>query len=142
MGRIGNTFGSQSVSLSGARKVWREVKDQYPAGGVVQNVSDWYDSSSDENKIPAGTFCKWEDAGTDGGKQVTCYTTAQITAADDVTTLGINGATLYDIDLDSSSDIATATVVYAGEYYNYMVDDDVLTLVDGLTSIIQIKFIS
>lgn len=140
MGRMGNTFGSKSVGTGHARKVWREVKDQFPAGGVVVNLSDWL--SGGVGKIPAGTFCKWEDAGANGGKKVTCYTAAQIKAAGSISTLGINGATLYDIDIEAGDTIGTATVVYAGEYYSYMVDSDVLAKVKDIPALCEIKFVS
>ena len=138
---MGNTFGSQTVSAGHARKVWREVKDQFPAGGVVTNISDWV--SGGVGKIPAGTFCKWEDAGADnGGKKVTCYTAAQIGSAGSIATLGINGATLYDIDLESGDTVGTATVVYAGEYYKYMITDTVYNKIKDVAALCEIKFVS
>lgn len=141
MGRMGNTFGSQSVGTGHARKVWREVKDQFPAGGKVTNLSDW--TSNGVGKIPAGTFCKWFDDAASGGKKVTCYTKAQITAASgNISSLGINGATLYDIDIESGDTIGTATVVYAGEMYSYMVDSSVLSIVKNIAALCEIKFVS
>jgi hypothetical protein len=142
MGRMGNTFGSQSVNAGHARKVWREVKDQFPAGGVVTNLTDWV--SAGVGKIPAGTFCKWYDDADNGGKKVVCYTAAQIKAASgNPASLGINGATLYDIDIENGDTVGTATVVYAGEYYDYMVkDSSVLSIVKGLASLSEIKFVS
>lgn len=142
MGRMGNTFGSQSVNAGHARKVWREVKDQFPAGGIVTNLSDW--TTGGVGKIPAGTFCKWEDLGTSGGKRVTCYTATQIKAASgNPASLGINGATLYDIDIENGDTVGTATVIYAGEYYDFMVKDaDVLAIVKGLAALSEIKFVS
>jgi hypothetical protein len=138
---MGNTFGSQSVRASHSRKVWREVKDQFPAGGVVENLSDWLDSGV--GKIPAGTFCKWyDDAANGGGKKVVCYTKGQITGAADISTLGINGATLYDIDIEAGETVGTATVIYAGEYYSYMVDAAVLAKVKGIAALSEIKFVS
>ena len=140
---MGNTFGSQTVSAGHARKVWREVKDQFPAGGVVTNLSDWL--SGGKGKIPAGTFCKWhDDASNNGGKKVVCYTDAQIKAASgNPASLGINGATLYDIDIEAGDTVGTATVVYAGEYYDYMIKDtDVRTIVKGLAALSEIKFVS
>lgn len=137
---MGNTFGSQSVSAGHARKVWREVKDQFPAGGVVANLSDWL--SSGKGKIPAGTFCKWEDLGANGGKKVTCYTKTQITGAESIATLGINGATLYDIDIEAGDTVGTATVIYAGEYYSYMMDQAVLAKVKDIPALSEIKFVS
>ena len=140
MGRMGNTFGSQTVNAGHARKVWREVKDQFPAGGVVANLTDWVTGGI--GKIPAGTFCKWEDAGSEGGKKVTCYTKAQILAAGSISTLGINGATLDDIDIEAGETVGTATVIYAGEMYSYMVDADVLAKVKDIAALCEIKFVS
>lgn len=143
MGRMGNTFGSQTVSTGHARKVWREVKDQFPAGGVVANLSDWL--TGGVGKIPAGTFCKWEDLGANGGKKVTCYKASQITGTADaaaLAALGINGATLYDIDIEAGETVATATVIYAGEYYSYMVDANVLAKVKDIAALSEIKFVS
>lgn len=140
MGRMGNTFGSQTVSTGHARKVWREVKDQFPAGGVVQSLNSWL--TNGKGKIPAGTFCKWVDAGSNGGKQVTCYTATQISSAADVSTLGINGATLYDIDIEAGETVGTATVVYAGEMYSYMVPSAVLAKVKDIPALSEIKFVS
>ena len=142
MGRMGNTFGSQTVSAGHARKVWREVKDQFPAGGVVANLSDWL--SGGVGKIPAGTFCKWYDDGANGGKKVVCYTDAQIKAASgNPASLGINGATLYDIDIEAGETVGTATVVYAGEYYDYMIKDaSVRSIVKGIAALSEIKFVS
>lgn len=140
MGRMGNTFGSHVVNAGHARKVWREVKDQFPAGGVVANLSDWI--SGGVGKIPAGTFCKWED--TENGKVVTCYTDAQIKAASgNPASLGINGATLYDIDIEAGDTVGTATVIYAGEYYEYMIKDSTVKgIVKGLAALCEIKFVS
>lgn len=143
MGRMGNTFGSQTVSAGHARKVWREVKDQFPAGGVVANLSDWL--TGGVGKIPAGTFCKWEDLGANGGKKVTCYKASQITGTADaaaLAALGINGATLYDIDIEAGETVATATVIYAGEYYSYMVAANVLAKVKDIAALSEIKFVS
>lgn len=138
---MGNTFGSRTVSAGHARKVWREVKDQFPAGGVVTNLTDWV--SGGVGKIPAGTFCKWEDAGAEnGGKKVTCYTKAQITGAGSISTLGINGITLYDIDIENGETIGSATVMYAGEIYSYMIDATVLAAVKDIAALCEIKFVS
>lgn len=138
---MGNTFGSQTVSAGHARKVWREVKDQFPAGGVVANLSDWL--TAGVGKIPAGTFCKWyDDAANNGGKKCVCYPASQITGAADISTLGINGATLYDIDIENGDTVGTATVVYAGEYYSYMLDSAVLAKVKDIPALCEIKFVS
>lgn len=48
---FGHTFGSTSATFNGGKKVWHEVKAQYPVGGVIdiadKNVGDI---------IPAGTL--------------------------------------------------------------------------------------
>jgi hypothetical protein len=139
---MGNTFGKRTLAVGHARKVWREVKDQFPAGGVVENLSDWLTNSV--GKIPAGTFCKWYDDGNEGGKKVVCYTDAQIKAASgNPASLGINGATLYDIDIENGETVGTATVIYAGEYYEYMIkDSSVKSIVKGLAALSEIKFVS
>ena len=141
---MGNTFGSRTVGTGHARKVWREVKDQFPAGGTVENTSDWLTNGA--GKIPAGNFCKWyDDAANDGGKKVVCYPASQITGAADaaaLAALGINGATLYDIDFENGEQAGTATVIYAGEYYSYMVDAAVLAKVKDIPALCEIKFVS
>lgn len=139
---MGNTFGSRTVSAGHSRKVWREVKDQFPAGGVVANLTDWV--TNGVGKIPAGTFCKWYDDTASGGKKVVCYTDAQIKAASgNPASLGINGATLYDIDIENGETIGTATVIYAGEYNEYMIkDSSVKSIVKGLAALSEIKFVS
>ena len=184
---MGNTFGSQSVSAGHARKVWREVKDQFPAGGKVVNLSDWLTNSV--GKIPAGTPCKWYDDAT-YGKLVKAFTKAEILAAANPTytevanptgnpktkgyyelstdeyvatndtsvtenkkyyekhdaigyaALGINGFSLYDVDIEAGDTVGTETVVYAGEIYSYMLDSDVLAAIKDLVALAEIKFVS
>ncbi len=186
MGYFGNTFGSQSVSAGHARKVWREVKDQFPVGGVVTNLSDWLTNSA--GKIPAGTPCRWYNDG--GAKKVTCFTAAQIAATllptytavesptgnpktkgyyelsnDEyvattdttvtqdktyyekhdpvgVASLGINGLSLYDVDIVAGETIATETVVYAGEVYSFMILAATLAAIKDLATLSEIKFVS
>lgn len=125
---IGNTFQNGSVAVPGkARKVWREIRHQYPAGGKVVNVSAWYGTI-----IPAGTPCKYDRA----TKEVTCYLDSAITGASDVATLGINGFTQEDIDCRainaSATGVATATVIYDGEIYDYFFTSAVLTKLAGV----------
>lgn len=124
---IGNTFQNGTVAVPGkARKVWREIRHQYPAGGKVVNVSAWYGGI-----IPAGTPCKYDRA----TKEVTCYLDSAITGASDVSTLGINGFTQEDIDCRainaSATGVATATVIYDGEIYDYFFTSAVLTKLAG-----------
>lgn len=125
---IGNTFQDGSVAVPGkARKVWREIRHQWPAGGTVQNIDDWYGQI-----IPAGTPCKYDST----KKEVTCYLDSAITGADNVSTLGINGFTQEDIDCRafslSTGGVATATVIYDGEIYDYFFSAAVLAKLKGV----------
>lgn len=134
---IGNTFQNGSVAVPGkARKVWREIRHQWPAGGKVVNVSAWYGGI-----IPAGTPCKYDGA----AKEVTCYTDDAITGASSIATLGINGYTQEDIDCRainaSAPGIATATVIYDGEIYDFMFDSAVLAKLKTVTTCPQVIFV-
>lgn len=126
---IGNTFQNGTVAVPGkARKVWREIRHQYPAGGLVVNADAW-----EGRIIPAGTPCKYDRA----TKEVTCYLDSAITGASDVSTLGINGFTQEDIDChainESATDVyQTATVIYDGEIYDYFFTPPVLTKLAGV----------
>ena len=128
---IGNTFKHGSIATPGkARKVWREIRHQYPAGGLVTNLDQWYGKI-----IPAGTPCQYDPA----TKSVAAYTDTAITGASDITTLNINGYTQEDIDCRaySSSDAGsgngvTATVIYDGEIYDYFFSAAVLAKLKGL----------
>ena len=136
MGIIGNTFQAGQSYYGHARKVWREIRHQYPAGGKVANVSAWYGSI-----IPAGTPCKYDRA----TKEVLCYTDDAIGDAADPTTLGINGFTQEDIDCRainaSATGFATATVIYDGEIYDYAFTTGTLEVLESLTSIPQIVIV-
>lgn len=125
---IGNTFQNGTVAVPGkARKVWREIRHQYPAGGEVVNVDDWFGGI-----IPAGTPCKYDRV----TKEVTCYLDSEIIGASDVSTLGINGFTQEDIDCRainaSATGVATATVIYDGEIYDYFFTMPVLRKLAGV----------
>jgi len=119
MGTIGNTFDVKSVKYGHARKVWREITDIYPAGGVISNVADWVDAG----KIPAGTPVKYDLS----GKTIEALTDANVTSSD-----GINGFLQEDVVIASASTVATGTVVYGGEIYGYMFADAVLTALGGV----------
>lgn len=135
---IGNTFQNGSVAVPGkARKVWREIRHQYPAGGRVTALRDWFGSI-----IPAGTPCKYIGE----TKEVICYTNQAITAASDISTLGINGYTQEDIDcrafgLGAADGFATATVIYDGEIYDFMFDSAVLAKLKTVTTCPQVIFV-
>lgn len=134
---IGNTFQAGSVAVPGkARKVWREIRHQYPAGGKVENISDWYGQI-----IPAGTPCTYYGE----TKQVTCHTDDAISDAENMSLLGINGYTQEDIDCRaisaSAPGIVTATVIYDGEIYDYMFDSAVLAKLKTVTTCPQVIFV-
>ncbi|MBR1725790.1 MAG: hypothetical protein IJ724_03940 [Muribaculaceae bacterium] len=130
---MGNTFQSGSVAVPGrARKVWREIRHQWPAGGKVKNIEDWFGAI-----IPAGTPCKYDGA----TKEVTCYTDTAVTGAADITTLGINGYTQEDIDCRAISAVATATVIYDGEIYDYFFSAAVLAKLKTVTTCPQVIFV-
>lgn len=137
----GNTFDVQSVGYGHARKVWREIRHRYPAGGTIQNVSDWVSNGV----IPAGTPCKWyDDAANDGGKKIVAYTDAQVSAADTaekLAALGINGYLQEDARILDANTVATGTVIYAGEIYEYMLGSKASQL-KGLTTTPEIVFVS
>ena len=123
MGTMGNTFDVNTVKYGHARKVWREIRHRYPGGGMVSNISDWVAVG----KIPAGTAVKFDLS----GKTFTAYTDAQIKAAEsDITTLVASGKTK-----------ASGTVVYAGEIYQYMFDEEVVAILQKITTLPQIVWV-
>ena len=118
---LGNTFDTTTVTYGHARKVWREIRHQYPAGGTISNVSAW----SSAGKIPSGTPCKYDAA----NKTITAYPDATVSGAADaaaVVALGINGYLQEDVVIKSNSTVGTGTVIYAGEIYEYMFASAVL----------------
>ncbi|MCM1295401.1 MAG: hypothetical protein NC311_07640 [Muribaculaceae bacterium] len=126
----GNTFDNKTVSFGHARKVWREIRQMYPAGGRVANIADWVD----KKLIPAGTLASWYE-NENGGKEVKCFTPEQAAEAS-----GDNlGYTDRDIPVKDANTIATATVVYEGEIYKYMLPEAVAeagkTLVPGVKQV-------
>ena len=130
----GNTFDVNTVKYGHARKVWREIRHRYPGGGMVSNISDWVAVG----KIPAGTAVKFDLS----GKTFTAYTDAQIKAAEsDITTLGINGYLQEDILVASGNTKASGTVVYAGEIYQYMFDEEVVAILQKITTLPQIVWV-
>lgn len=137
MGTMGNTFDVNTVKYGHARKVWREIRHRYPGGGMVSNISDWVEVG----KIPAGTAVKFDLSGKTG-KTFTAYTDAQIKAAEsDITTLGINGYLQEDILVASGNTKASGTVVYAGEIYQYMFDEEVVAILQKITTLPQIVWV-
>lgn len=134
MGTMGNTFDVNTVKYGHARKVWREIRHRYPGGGMVSNISEWVAVG----KIPAGTAVKFDLS----GKTFTAYTDAQIKAAkSDITTLGINGYLQEDILVARGNTKASGTVVYAGEIYQYMFDEEVVAILQKITTLPQIVWV-
>lgn len=123
MGTIGNTFDVKTVNYGHARKVWREITDIYPAGGVISNVADWVDTG----KIPAGTPVKYDLS----NKTIEALTDTAISGSD-VDTLGINGFLQEDVVVADANTVGTGTVVYGGEIYGYMFAEATLTALGGV----------
>lgn len=119
-GIIGNTFDKKSFEYGHARKVWRSISSVYPGGGVIQNVSDF----SEKGKIPSGSPVKFDMK----THQITVIKDDEIKAAEAeaVAALGINGYLQEDVYITSKDTVATGTVVYAGEIYEYMFEDEVV----------------
>ena len=143
----GNTFGTSTVSYGHARKVWREIRHVYPAGGNINNIVAW--RTAGKSLIPAGTPCKIDTA----NSTITCYLDSAIdTAATDATdaaaalaALGINGLLQEDVhigDANSGITAASGTVVYEGEIYEYMLDSDTVSALKSISTIPMIVFVN
>lgn len=129
----GNTFDVKTTKYGHSTKVWREIRHRYPAGGTIENVSDWVS----DGKIPAGTPVKYDM----NAKTLKAYTNEQVKGASDISTLGINAYLQEDAFINSASTIATGTAVYAGELYDYMYDADVLAKLQSITTTQQIVWV-
>lgn len=142
--QTGNTFDTQKFSQGHARKVWRETRRQWPAGGKVTNVSDWVS----KGKIPAGTPCSYIVNPTIGAKMVKCYTDEQVKATTEGTTpagidsLDINSYTDRDIPILSADTLATATAIRDGDIYEYMFDPEVAAILKTNTKCPLVVFVS
>ena len=76
------------------------------------------------------------------GKTFKAYTDEQIKAAEsDITTLGINGYLQEDVLVASGNTKASGTVVYAGEIYQYMFDEEVVAILQKITTLPQIVWV-
>lgn len=129
----GNTYDVTTVTYGHAKKVWREIRHRFPAGGTISNVSDWATAGI----IPSGTPVKYDAS----AKTIECYTDADITGASDLTALGINGFLQEDVKVASASTVASGTAVYAGEIYEYAFASAVATKLKTLTTVPQIVFV-
>lgn len=131
---MGNTFDVNTVKYGHARKVWREIRHRYPGGGMVSNISDWVTVG----KIPAGTAVNFDLS----DKTFKAYTDEQIIeTAESITTLGINGYLQEDVLVASEKTEASGTVVYAGEIYQYMFNEEVVAILQKITTLPQIVWV-
>lgn len=143
MSGIGNTFDKKSFEYGHARKVWRSISKVYPGGGMIQNVSDFVST----NKIPSGSPVKFDMK----THQITVITDEKIkaavavpdtkTEAEAVAELGINGYLQEDVYITDSSTVASGTVVYAGEIYEYMFEDAVVKKLKLVTTVPMVVWV-
>lgn len=129
----GNTFNTTLYDWGHSRKVWRSIEHVEPSGGTVTNISDWVSTGI----IPSGTPVKFDNA----AKTVVAITDAAITAATDMSKLGINGYTRRDIRVTDANTIGSADVVYAGAIYEYMYDDAIVAKLKALTNMPGIHWV-
>lgn len=136
--QTGNSFDTHKISVGHARKVWREIRRQWPAGGSVTNVSDWVAKGF----IPAGTPCTYTVDAT-GKKTIKCHTDAQVTAAKaTIATLNINGYTDRDTPISSANTKATVTAVREGDLYEYMYTSEIATALKSNTKCPGVVFVN
>ena len=89
----GDTFKHGSWSLGHARKVFREIRHKYPAGGVVSNVAAWI--SANKAVIPAGTPVQYNHS----TKEITALLTVSAASGSDPAT-AVDGLLQEDIYLE------------------------------------------
>ena len=141
--QTGNTFDNLNFKQGHSRKVWRETRRQWPAGGKITNVADWVA----KGKIPAGTPCAYAVDKDTGEKTIKCYTDEQIKTAGTgegsagIDSLGINGYTDRDTPIASDKTQATATAIRDGDIYEYMFDDDVAEILKANTKCPLVVFV-
>lgn len=141
--QTGNTFDNLNFKQGHSRKVWRETRRQWPAGGKITNVADWVA----KGKIPAGTPCAYAVNKDTGEKTIKCYTDEQIKAAETgegaagIDSLGINGYTDRDTPIASAKTQATATAIRDGDIYEYMFDNDVAEILKANTKCPLVVFV-
>jgi hypothetical protein len=138
----GNVFKKGVVSFgSPAKRVWREIRHRYPAGGTIRNMSDFVR----DGIIPSGSPVAY-DASTKSIAVIKYTDISAASTAEAIAALGINGYLQEDVVLDSTGgggvpDAATGTVVYAGELYEYMYPADVVAVLKQVTTTPQIVFV-
>lgn len=121
---FGNTFDKTSAKYGHARKVWREIRHQYPGGGRITNVAAWVS----KGVVPAGTPVTFDMA----NKTVVALTAVSADTQ-------VDGYTQEDARILDANTVATATVIYDGELYKYMYEPaDVAILA---TKVPGVKFV-
>lgn len=142
----GNTYNTRKIEFTHARKVWREMREKYPAGGRVVNISDWVEAG--KKCIPAGTLAKWS-VNASGGKEATCYLPSALPTLDatkdsegkDVAaTADLSadyGYTDRDLPIIDGDTVGTITVIYEGEIYKYMLDEAVQPVGRALVPLVK-----
>jgi uncharacterized protein (UPF0254 family) len=122
---IGNSYNVGSVKFGHARKVWREIREVLPAGGTISNISDF---------VTAGVVTSGRPVVfTESTNSIKVVTDAEITAASDVNTLGINGYLQEDVPIEDASTVGTGTVVVDGDIYDYMFDSAIAAKLKAMT---------
>lgn len=133
MGQFGNSFDKTSVNYGHARKIWRSQSHVEPGGAVITNVADFVAAG----KIQSGLPVKFDNQ----AKTMKVYTEAQVKSASDMATLGINGFLKEDVRILSADTVATGTVVYGGEIYEFMFDAAVVAKLKALTNLPMIHWV-
>ena len=121
--QTGNTFDSQSVSLTHSRKVWRRIEEQLPGGFMIKNVADF----ASAGLIRSGMAVVKDTASGADEKDIKVLTWAQLKTAisgeGGIDSLGIIGFLQEDVPVQSANTIATGNVIVKGEIYGYMLGD-------------------
>lgn len=135
MSLLGNTFDKTKVAYGHARKVWREVHDQYPAGGTIENTSDFLTTKV----VPAGSMVSYDLE----AKKITVITQAKLAECvtgdtvdiEKAKALKFNGYLYNDAPLKDGDTIATGAVVYRGELYKYMLTNEAVKVIEALGAV-------
>lgn len=108
-----NTFGSTHKEYGSGKNIWYEVKDKYPGGGSVKNLSSFQVGTV----IPAGSMVQFDHAKHEATivKAKDVKTTSNTSGTVEPKT--INGLLENDIWVEEGITYATATVVFAGKIF-------------------------
>lgn len=134
MSLFGNTFDKKTVAYKHARKVWREVREQEPAGGIIKNTADFLTTKV----VPAGSLVSFDNE----AKEITVITQAKLAEAapsgvadaSKVAALKINGFLYNDVPLTDENTIASGAVIYDGEIYGYMMTAEAKAVYEAVQS--------